>query len=236
MKYWAMTRLEVLQDKNLVFSMRRGLIQKFKDFVTFPLRALTLFTDNKWGLSALRSERFDYVAREVTGYCLDVGCGTHNVFINRYLNGNGKGIDIFPYDGLSDENIVEDLTKFPFDDATFDSVTFIANLNHIPKSMRDIELAEAHRCLRTGGNIIITMGNPMAEILVHKIVWWHDNVFGTDHDLDTRRGMHAEEEFYVKDSQILERLERAGFENISKKYFLTQWGLNHLFTGWKKTT
>jgi ubiquinone/menaquinone biosynthesis C-methylase UbiE len=207
--------------------------QKLKDFLTFPLRALTLFESDKWGLSSLASERFDYVSREVIGYCLDVGCGRHNLFINKYLNGNGKGIDIFAYEGLSKENVVSDISKFPFPDATFDSVTFIANLNHVPKSLRDTELSEAYRCLRTGGNVIVTMGNPVAEILVHGVVRLYDKIFRTNYDIDSERGMKEEEEYYLTNSEIISRLKKAGFKSIKKKYFLTQWGLNHLFVGLK---
>jgi hypothetical protein len=214
--------------------MKRTKIQKSKDFITFPLRAVAIFEDNKWGLSSLRSERFDYVAREVPGYCLDVGCGRHNLFVSKCLNGNGKGIDVFPYEGLTEENIVEDIAHFPFDDNSFAAITFIANINHIPKSMRDIELAEAYRCIKPSGNIIVTMGNPLAEILIHKVLFLYDKLFGTCHDMDSERGMHEEEEYYLNDSEIIERLSRAGFKNIIKKYFLTQWGLNHLFVGWKR--
>ncbi len=213
--------------------MTRNAIQKCKDFVTFPLRAITLFEHDKWGLSALASERFDYVAREVIGYCLDVGCGRGNRFVQDYLGGKGRGIDVFPYEGLTEENLVEDMTHFPFGDESFSSVTFIANLNHIPKPKRDAELAEAYRCLRPGGNIIATMGNPLAEILVHQVVKWFDRLLGTNYDVDSERGMHEEEEYYLKNSEIIQRLTGAGFKNLRKKYFLTQWGLNHLFVGWK---
>jgi SAM-dependent methyltransferase len=150
--------------------MRRATTQRTTDFVTFPLRAVTLFHVDRFGLSSLASERFDYVAREVTGYCLDVGCGRHNRFVTEYLGGNGEGIDVFAYEGLSDDNVVSDLTHFPYDDNLFDSVTFIANLNHVPKPDRDPELAEAFRVLKPGGNIIVTTGHPVAEILVHKVV------------------------------------------------------------------
>ena len=213
--------------------MVRGFAQKVKDFVTFPLRAIILFHEDRWGFSSLASERFDLVAREVVGYCLDVGCGRHNRFINEYLCGHGKGIDIFPYAGLKAENVVEDLSRFPFESSTFDSVTFIANLNHIPKSQRDIELSEAYRVLKPKGNIVVTMGNPLAEIAVHKVVWLYDKLFGTNYDMDSERGMSAEEDYYLTDAEIVDRLTRSGFKRIAKKYFVTQWGLNHLFVAWK---
>ena len=189
---------------------------------------------DKWGLASRESERFDYVAREVVGYCLDVGCGKNNRFVSEYLDGHGRGIDVYPYEGLTEENLVEDITRFPFDDASFDSVVFIASINHIPEPMRDVELSEAYRCLRSQGNVIITMGNPLAELLVHKIVWLHGKLFGEGYDMDSERGMYEEEAYYLKDTEIVERMARAKFRNITKKYFLTQWGLNHLFVGWKR--
>jgi SAM-dependent methyltransferase len=212
---------------------RRGAVQKLVDFLTFPLRAVTLFEQDRWGLSALATERFDYAAREVTGFCLDVGCGRHNRFVTEHLDGRGRGIDVYPYEGLSDEHLVADMTRLPFPDATFDSVALIACINHIPRAARDAELAEMHRCLKPGGNIIVTMGAPFAEVLVHKTVWLHDKLFGTRHDMDSERGMKAEEEYYLTDAEIRERLARAGFRRLRKKRFLTQWGLNHLFVGWK---
>lgn len=214
--------------------MARTNIQKIKDFIFFPLRALTLHDLDRWGLTSLASERFDYVAKEARGHCLDVGCGKYNRFVKQYLGGNGKGIDIFSYEGLTEENIVKDMTHLPFSDNFFDSISFIANLNHVPKSCRDKELQEAYRVLKPGGNIIVTMGNPLAEVLVHRVVHWHDKFFGTNYDTDSERGMEDEEEYYLTNSEIMDRLLRAGFRNITKKYFLTQWELNHLFVGWKR--
>ncbi|MCX5795921.1 MAG: class I SAM-dependent methyltransferase [Elusimicrobia bacterium] len=211
----------------------RGRVQLLKDFVTFPLRALTLFHNDRWGLSALSSERFEYVGREVRGRCLDVGCGRSNRFVQEFLGGHGKGIDVFRYEGLARDEVVADLCRFPFPDASFDSVTFIANLNHVPRSKRDIELAEAWRCLKPGGDIVVTMGNPVAEILVHQVVWLYDKVFRTDFDMDTERGMAEGEEYFLRDAEIVSRLARAGFCGVRKKYFPTQWALNHLFVASK---
>lgn len=212
---------------------RRSRLKKLVDFATFGLRALVLYHDDRWGLSSLASERYDYAAGEVQGRCLDVGCGRGNRFVTKYLAGNGRGIDVFRYEGLTDENLVEDMSHFPFEDASFETVTFLANLNHVPTSMRDVELAEAYRCLRPGGNIIVTMGNPVAEVLIHKLVWLSDRLFGTHVDVDSERGMEEEEQYYVLDREIRARLARAGFRRVRKKRFLTQWLLNHMLVGWK---
>jgi SAM-dependent methyltransferase len=203
--------------------------QKFLDFITFPFRAITLFYSDKWGLSCQATERYDYVSREVLGYCLDIGCGPNNRFIKEFCNNNGFGIDVFQYEGLSNENIVRDMTHLPFNNETFKTVTFIANINHIPKFQRDSELKEAYRVLCKKGNIIITMGNPIAEFLVHKVVSLYDRLFKTHQDVDSERGMVEGEDYYLKDSEIRNRLYKAGFIEIHKKYFYTQWGLNHLF-------
>ena len=211
---------------------KRNLKRKTLDFITFPLRAFTLFYDDRRGLSSLASERYEYAADEVVGYCLDVGCGRNNRFVTEYLHGNGIGV--YPYEGLSADNIVEDLSRFPWEDSTFSTVTFIANINHIPKSKRDAELGEAYRVLKPSGKVVVTMGNPLAEIVVHKVVWLYDKLFKTRHDMDSERGMGEEEEFYLTDAEISGRLARAGFKRIRKKHFLTQWGFNHLFTGWKE--
>jgi len=47
---------------------KRKSIQKIKDSLTFPLRSITLFYVDRWGLSSLATERYDYVRTEVAGY------------------------------------------------------------------------------------------------------------------------------------------------------------------------
>lgn len=211
----------------------RGAWQKAVDFALFPLRALTLFYDDQWGLTSLASERYEYVSREVRGYCLDVGCGRGNRFIREWRRGHGVGLDVFPYDGLTREQLVPDLRHFPFEGETFDAVTFIANINHIPEADRDTELREAHRVLRPGGRVVVTMGHPLAERLVHGLTAWYDRRLGTRLDMDGERGMHEDEAFFLTDEEIVNRLRTAEFVDIRKKFFGTQWGLNHLFVGRK---
>lgn len=211
----------------------RSFPKKLADFITFPLRAFCLIEEDSLGLSSLRSERFDYASQFVGGYCLDIGCGRHNAFIKEYLKGYGVGVDVYPYAGLSKNQVFADLKAFPFADSTFNTVTFIASINHVPKSQRDAELRESYRCLKPGGNIIITMGNPLAELIIHQVLFSYDKFLGTNLDVDTERGMSDEESYFLTDKEIISRLTKAGFQGLQKKYFWTQWGLNHLFIGQK---
>jgi SAM-dependent methyltransferase len=212
---------------------RRNTVQKLVDGLTFPLRALTLFHSDAFGLSSLATERFDYVARHVRGFCLDIGCGPGNRFIREFCGENGVGIDVFPYDGLGPENIITDPTHLPFPAETFDTVTFIANLNHVPEAIRPAELAESFRVLKPGGNIIVTMGSALAEILVHKLVALYDRLLGTNVDIDSQRGMLEGESYYLTSKQVFLYLANAGFINVRRHRFWTQWGLNSLYVGFK---
>lgn len=212
---------------------RRSGFQRFKDTIAFPLRALLLPEKDRWGLSSWATERFDYVAREVRGYCLDVGCGVGNRFVIEFLGGHGKGIDAFPYEGLTAEQVVKDMSRFPFADQLFDSVVFIANINHVPAALRSIELRESYRVLKPSGNIIITMGNPWLEVAAHQMLHLHEKFFG-ERNVYHEHGVEEEEIYYLKDKEILKLLRQAGFIDIRKKYFWTQWGLNHLFIGDKQ--
>ena len=162
-----------------------------------------------------------------------MGCGYDNRFISEFCEGNGRGIDCFPYKGLTQDQIQPDLISFPFEDESFESVTFIANVNHIPKADRIIELKEAWRCLKPGGRIIVTMGNPIAEVLVHKLVWFYDRHLKTNVDMDTERGMREDESYFLPYKEIKHLIKMAGFRLLKHKRFVTQWGLNSLFVGIK---
>jgi ubiquinone/menaquinone biosynthesis C-methylase UbiE len=73
---------------------------------------------------------------------------------------------------------------FPFPNESFDSITIIENINHVPEVDRITELREAWRCLKPGAGIIVTMGNPLAEILVHRVVYFYDKYFKTSMDME----------------------------------------------------
>ena len=216
---------------------RRSNLQEAFDFLTFPIRTVMPFRvgeRSKFGLSSRASERFDYAAREVEGYTLDIGCGPYDRFVREYLGGNGMGVDIFQFDGLKKEQVFPDLTSFPFEDDSFDSATLIATLHHIPRSKRDEELAEIYRVLKPGGNVIVTNTLPLATFAVHRVTRLHAKLLGKVYDMDLLREMDEEEEDYITQMEVVERMARAGFRNITRKLFLSQWGMNRLFVGWKK--
>ncbi len=95
----------------------------------------------------------------------------------------------------------------------------IANLNHVPEPLRDVELKEAYRCLKPGGNIIVTMVSGLVGGLTHWEVHAYDKLFGTNHDMDGERGMHEHEAFHLGDSEIKERLRARGISRRSEEIF-----------------
>lgn len=189
---------------------------------------MTLFDQDRHGLRSLRSERFEYVAREVRGRCLDIGCGPHDRFVREFLGGCGIGIDVHPYEGLRPEQVVQ-VPPFPFPDASFGTVTFIACLNHVPRGMRAAELAEARRVLEPRGRVVVTMGLPFAEVLAHRAVRWHDRLLGTRHDVDHERGVCEDEDEFLRPADVEGLLRGAGLRPVARRRFGTQWGLNALW-------
>lgn len=146
----------------------------------------------------LTAWRVRAVLPEVEGYLLDIGCGT-NRLVKKY--GNGIGVDVFPWEGV--DLLVEDTSCLPFDDDTFDTVTFIACLNHIPK--RADVLREARRVLKPGGKIVITMIPPGISRAWHFLrrPWERDQC---------ERGMKEGEEYGFQRRQVTKLLEESGFE------------------------
>ena len=57
-------------------------------------------------------------------------------------------MDMFLCEALIDEKKENVITIFTFHNETFNSVTFIANINHIHWSLSDLELVEAYRVLK----------------------------------------------------------------------------------------
>jgi SAM-dependent methyltransferase len=189
-------------------------VQAVWDFIGIPFR-FVLF-DQKWlprfGWTTLEDERLDAVLPHIHGKLLDIGSGP-NTLVRRY--GDGVGVDVFDWGGGT--IVVEDTAHLPYPDASFDTVTFIACLNHIPN--REDVLREARRLMKPDGTLIITMINPLLGDVGHKI-WWYSE--------DKHRGGMKEGEMGGMWTEHIVRIcKEAGFQLVQHRRFVYR--LNNLY-------
>jgi len=168
-----------------------------------------------WVVERLARRRREVVLRHVRGRLLDVGCGD-NSLVRAY--GNGIGVDVVQWGDV--DLVVEDTAHLPFEDRSFDTVSFLACLNHIPN--RGEVLDEARRLLKTDGRLIATMIPPGLSSFWHRLVQRWD----TDQHV---RHLHADEVWGFTNRQMCDLLARHGFEVILHERFVFR--LNNLFLG-----
>ena len=169
----------------------------------------------------LAKTRVRAVLPHIRGRLLDVGCG-FNRLVRDYSN--GVGVDVHPWPGA--DVIVADTATLQWESGSFDTVTIIAALNHIPNRVAVLE--ECRRVLRPGGRVVITMLTPRTSRIWHwlRAPW----------DADQReRGMQPGEVFGFTSEQLLELFRRAGFTLLRRERFML--GFNHLYVfGLAETT
>jgi len=199
------------------FLQPKSLWQHIYDFFGIPLRMILLpdKVSRKFGLTSLQDERIRAVMQLIKGKLLDIGAGD-NLLVNTY--GNGTGVDVFDFGGGA--MIVEDTRQLPFDDESFETITFLACLNHIP--YRQEVLKEAFRLLKPGGKVIATMISPLVGKIGHKI-WWYSE--------EKHRGMAEGEEMGIGRTDMFILLKNAGFADIQEQSFF--YHMNHLYHGTK---
>jgi len=197
------------------------------DFFTAPIR-MVLFPDHiaeRFHITSLRAERLAVVLPELRGRCLDIGAGDNTLVrlytqmseklgIARGLAVGSVGVDIVDWGGGC--QIIKSSEQLPFPDASFDTVSFIACLNHIPE--RAAALVEARRVLRPGGRIVITMIGRFTGKLGHAI-WWYSE--------DKHREVDEHEEMGLNQREVLALLAQAGFKMPFIKRFVYR--LNYLY-------
>jgi len=189
--------------------------------IAFPLLSLLSREQSlKLGLTPIDDERVIMGLKNVKGYLLDVGCGANN-FVRSY--GNGVGVDVAAWEGV--DKVVQDTADLPFDDATFDTVSYLACLNHIPN--REDAVKEAYRLLKPGGQVMVTMIPPRMGAFIH---WMR---FRNDPDHQERHIDHAHELMGMAPSHVRSILEDAGFTNIRRQRFV--YGMNSLYLADKPT-
>lgn len=184
------------------------------DAVGIPFRLALM--PQEWlprlGWTTLEEERLAAVLPHVRGRVLDIGAGT-NTLVQRY--GNGVGVDVHDWGGGA--LVVDDTSALPFGDDEFDTVTFIACLNHIPN--RDAVVREAGRVLRPGGRMVATMIDPVLGGIGHAI-WW----YGEDRH---RGGMKPGEVGGMWPAEIIRLCSSTGLTLTRHDRFV--YGMNHLY-------
>ncbi len=201
--------------------------QAIYDLVGMPFRMALLPDDvsERVGLTSLRSERFAAVLPELRGRVLDVGAGD-NLLIRLYRR-EAMRLGVSPADATasvgidvtdwgSDCVIVRSSAELPFRDASFDTVSFLACLNHIPE--RREALREARRVLKPGGRVVLTMIGRFIGWFGHKI-WWYSE--------DKHREVDPGERWGLSSSELKELLREADLRLTTTRSFA--YGLNNLY-------
>lgn len=184
--------------------------------ITLPLRLmLSHEQNNRICLPSLKDERIEIVKSRCRGKLLDIGCGDNQLVAG--YGDDGIGVDVFDWNSIGRKLIVKDTSDLPFDDKSFDTITFVACLNHIPNRFQVV--AEARRVLADDGRIIITMLNPYIGWVRHKLAWWD-----TDQYI---RGMMPGEVYGLTKTKLLSILENNDMKLSETKRFI--FGLNNLY-------
>lgn len=195
---------------------------KLKTFLSrCALPLLSLISREKTldiGLTPIDDERVIMAMKHAKGRALDIGCGANN-FIKSY--GNGMGVDVFPWKGC--DMVIKDAADLPFKKGEFDTITYLACLNHIPN--RNESVKSAYNILNNGGTILVTMITPKWGKFIHWIR------FRNDPDHKDRNIDHDHELLGMSSRQVKAILSEAGFKNIKRKRFV--FGLNNLYVATK---
>lgn len=196
-----------------------GAFKRLASRLALPLLALLSREQSiNLGLTPLDDERVIMALRHAEGRALDIGCGANN-FIRSY--GNGVGVDVFPWEGC--DQVIENSAKLPFKDHSFQTVSYLACLNHIPE--RTESLKEAYRVLSPGGTLLITMIPPRWGRFIHWIR------FRNDPDHKDRHIDHDHELLGMHPTHVNSLISDAGFSNIDRKKFV--YGINSLYVAKK---
>lgn len=170
-------------------------------------------------VAILEKRRRAMVLRHARGRLLDIGCGKNHLVRE---HGNGVGVDVFNWGDV--DVVVENSAQLPFAANSFDTVSFVACLNHIP--YRAAALRESHRVLTNDGQLLITMIPPRLSQI------WHALIRPWDED-QTERGMKEGEVWGLTAADIASLLNYAGFAMVERRHFIM--GLNNLYIARKKT-
>ena len=197
-------------------------IKKILSRIFLPILSLLSREQSlKIGLTPIDDERVIIALRHVKGRLLDVGCGANN-FVRSYP-GKGVGVDVYPWEGV--DKVIKSAGKLPFKDGEFDTVSFLACLNHVPN--RADALKEAHRVTKKDGRLLVTMIPPLWGRFIH---WLR---FRNDPDHQDRDIDHDHELLGMHPTHVRSLMKDAGFVNVRQKRFV--FGINSIYIGDKQS-
>lgn len=203
-------------DSNIIIPSKT---KTFLSRIAFPILVLLSREQTlKLGLTPIDDERVIMALKNTKGHVLDIGCGANN-FVKSY--GNGVGVDVEAWKGC--DVVIEDAAKLPFKKGEFDTVTYLACLNHIPN--RNESVKDAYRVLTKDGRLVITMITPRWGAFIH---WLR---FRNDPDHQARHIDHAHELMGMSPGHIKEIIDAAGFKKLERKRFV--YGLNNIYIATK---
>lgn len=206
---------------------RKSLLQSAWDLAGAPFR-MALLPDSqseRLHLTSLRAERYAAVLPQLRGRVLDIGAGD-NALVRLYRQtqlragkdiadaDNSVGVDVVDWGG--DTLKITSSDSLPFESGSFDTVCFVACINHIPERIG--ALKEAHRVLKPGGQVVATMIGRLIGDVGHAI-WWYSE--------DKHRDIAEGEVMGINSAEMLRLLNEAGFNQISIKRFV--YGMNYLY-------
>jgi len=192
----------------------RGSFKEVANAALLPLRLVASEPIlSRLGLRSMRDERIRAALPHCRGRVLDVGCGEGNRLVRSY-QGPGVGVDVHPWPGA---DIICDTERLPFASGSFDTVTILAALNHIPHRVE--VMRECGRVLTPSGALLVTMIGPFLGKVRHRLAWW---------DRDQRERRHAAGEVAgMSERDVVEAMGKAGFRVRRRVRFVC--GLNSLY-------
>lgn len=153
-------------------------------------------------------------------HVLDIGCGGDGALFSVLKGRIGSGI------GVDTDAVPADYGNFRFiqgrapddlpDGETFDAITMLAFLEHIPPDIQGQVAEDCRTLLKPGGLVICTVPSPAVDSLIQ-----------VGKRLRILDGIHEDEHYGFEPSQTVSLFVDRGFTLRRARRF--QLGLNHLF-------